>query len=95
MAFGFATDGRIDSYDLQVLDDDRAFFPPYEAAPVARLETLRAYPELRTTLELLAGALPDSTMRRLNREAEEGAGTVAEVAAAFLVSRSLLGEVDP
>lgn len=87
MAFGFATDGRIDSYDLQILEDDRGFFPPYEAAPVVRVATLRAYPELRTALEFLGDALPDSTMRRLNREAEEGDRTVAEVAAAFIASR--------
>jgi len=95
VAFGFATDGRIDSYDLQVLDDDRGFFPPYEAAPVVRIATLQAYPELRNALELLGNLLPDSTMRRLNREAEEGARTVAEVAATFLASRSLPGQVDP
>lgn len=86
VAFGFATDGRIDSYDLRVLDDDRGFFPPYEAAPVVRIATLRAYPELRAPLERLGGALPDSTMRRLNREAEQGDGTIAEVAAGFVAS---------
>jgi glycine betaine/choline ABC-type transport system substrate-binding protein len=95
LAFGFATDGRIDSNDLVVLEDDQAFFPPYEAAPVARVTTLRAYPELRDALAVLGGALPDSTMRRMNREAEEGASAIREVAADFLASRSLLAETDP
>lgn len=91
LAFGFATDGRIDSYDLAVLEDDRSFFPPYEAAPVVRVSTLRAYPELGRALGLLGDALPDSTMRRLNREVDEGVGTSPEVARDFLASRSLVG----
>ena len=43
----FTTDGRIAAYDLVPLDDDRHFFPPYFAAPVVRIETLRRYPQLR------------------------------------------------
>jgi osmoprotectant transport system permease protein len=91
LAFGFATDGRIDSYGLEVLEDDQAFFPPYQAAPVVRIATLRAYPELRDALELLGNLLSDPTMRRLNRESEEGGRTVGDVAADFLASTSVLG----
>ncbi|MEQ8769757.1 MAG: glycine betaine ABC transporter substrate-binding protein [Phycisphaerales bacterium] len=62
----FATDPRIDEYDLRVLEDDRGFFPPYDAAPVVRADTLAAHPEIRDALALLAGAIDDDTMRALN-----------------------------
>ena len=90
LAFGFATDGRIDAYGLRVLDDDAGFFPPYEAAPVVRIEALAAEPALGAALELMADMLPDSTMRRLNLQAESGARSVAEIAADFLASRDLV-----
>jgi len=90
LAFGFATDGRIDSYGLRVLEDDLGFFPPYEAAPVVRMATLRSDPEVSAVLARLGDALADSTMRKLNREAEAAGVTVAEVAERFLESAHLL-----
>ena len=63
---GYSTDGRIKAYDLRVLKDDRVSFPPYFAAPVVRQATLAKHPELRATLELLAGRLNDSVMTQLN-----------------------------
>lgn len=92
LVFGFATDGRIDTYGLVVLEDDRSFFPPYQAAPVARMRTLETYPGLGHALEALAGALPDSTMRRLNRAADAGERSVAEIATRFLDARVSDGE---
>lgn len=62
----FATDGRIDEYDLRVLDDDRRFFPPYDAAPVIRGALLREHPELRDALIGLVRTLSDGEMRQLN-----------------------------
>lgn len=87
VAFGFATDGRIEAYDLAVLEDDRGFFPPYEAAPVVRLDALRAHSALGPALERLAGALPDSVMRRLNSQADAGQASVPEIARHFLDAR--------
>ncbi len=62
----FATDGRIAEYNLRVLDDDRHFFPPYDAAPVARGELLRNHPEIRDALGILAGTISDGDMRQMN-----------------------------
>jgi len=80
----FSTDGRIAAYDLEPLDDDLAFFPPYQAAPVVRRETLRKHPEVRDVLELLAGALDDSAMQNLNYQADEEKKSPVEVARRFL-----------
>ena len=89
VAFGFATDGRIDTHGLVVLEDDEGFFPPYEAAPLARLDALEAHPGLGPALRALSGVLPDSTMRRLNRQADAGEASVAELVRRFVESRGL------
>jgi osmoprotectant transport system permease protein len=68
----YTTDARLLLYGLTVLRDDRGFFPPYEAAPLARGATLAAHPELGAVLGLLAGALDENTMRRLNLRLQEG-----------------------
>lgn len=88
----FTTDGRIAAYDLMPLVDDRGFFPPYYAAPVARLDTLRRYPQLRGVLNLLAGKIDDATMQRLNFEVDDQKRRPAEVVRQFLRSQGLLGE---
>jgi osmoprotectant transport system permease protein len=86
----FATDGRIDAYDLVVLDDDRGFFPPYYAAPLVRQSTLEKHPELRSVLEELAGRIPDETMRRLNYEVDGQGQKASRVVREFLVAEGLL-----
>lgn len=86
----FATDGRIAAFDLQPLVDDRGFFPPYQAAPVVRSEVLQTHPELRQTLDLLAGRLDDATMQRLNFEVDEKKRRPRDVAKEFLASQGLL-----
>ena len=63
---GDSTNGLIASLQLQRLDDDRAYFPPYDAVPVFRAATLRRHPELVPLLNGLAGRLSLPTMQRLN-----------------------------
>jgi len=67
----YTTDGRLLVYDLVVLEDDRGFFPPYEAAVLIRGETLQSHPELGGVLGLLSGALDEETMRGLNLRLQE------------------------
>lgn len=67
---GNSTDGQIAALDLRSLEDDRHYFPPYEAAVVARADLLERHPEIRRALGELAGKIDDSTMRRLNGEAD-------------------------
>ena len=86
----FATDGRIAAFDLQPLEDDRGFFPPYQAAAVIRTAALQAHPELADVLGLLAGVVDDTTMQRLNYEVDEEGRTPADIARDFLEGRGLL-----
>jgi osmoprotectant transport system substrate-binding protein len=46
----FGTDGEISAYNLEVLEDDKGMFPPYQVAPVIRQEALDANPEIRDLL---------------------------------------------
>ncbi|MEZ4652912.1 MAG: glycine betaine ABC transporter substrate-binding protein [Candidatus Eisenbacteria bacterium] len=62
----YTTDGHILKYGLVVLEDDRDFFPPYEAAPLVRRATLEAHPGVGVALDLLAGVLDEDHMRRWN-----------------------------
>ncbi len=89
VVFAFATDARIEQHHLRILDDDRHYFPPYQAAPVVRTAALEAHPEVRSSLSLLAGALPDTTMRRLNYEVDVEGMSPAAVARRFLSHEGL------
>lgn len=84
---GNSTDGLIDKLGLVQLEDDRHYFPPYEAAPVAREDALERYPEMRRALEALAGRLTDAEMRRLNYAVDGEHRTPRDVVREFLGSR--------
>ncbi len=66
MIAGNSTDGQIEALDLFHLEDDKRYFPPYEAAPVVRRELLERYPQIGEALEALAGSISDADMRQLN-----------------------------
>ncbi len=86
----FATDGRISSYNLKPLDDDRNFFPPYYAAPIIREETVRKYPEVGNVLSLIGGLIDDAHMQRLNFEVDGKGQSPTHVAKRFLRSKGLI-----
>jgi osmoprotectant transport system permease protein len=67
---GDATAGLIKALDLVALEDDRQYFPPYDAVPVARAETLLRYPQVRRALEKLAGRISADDMRAMNYAAD-------------------------
>jgi osmoprotectant transport system permease protein len=77
-----------------VLEDDRGFFPPYDAAALVRGETLAAHPELGNALALLAGALDEETVRRLNYRLQEGGEEPEVVARAALAELGLVAGGD-
>ncbi len=85
----YTTDGRLAAYDFVVLEDDRRFFPPYEASGVIRGDTLRRHPELGAVLGLLTNAFDAETMRRLNYRLQEGGEPVDAVARDALASLRL------
>jgi osmoprotectant transport system permease protein len=81
---GDATSGLIDAYGFVMLDDDRDYFPPYDAAIVARSPVLLAHPELRDALASLSGRITVADMRRMNRAVDAEHQDPAQVAREFL-----------
>src|SRR6266850_2179833 len=67
---GNSTEGRITALDLFQLEDDRHYFPPYEAIYFARRDSLVRVPALKEVLAKLAGAISTEEMRRLNYEVD-------------------------
>jgi glycine betaine/choline ABC-type transport system substrate-binding protein len=88
---GSATDGLIDKFGLTVLEDDRSYFPPYDAAAVYRPSTAKRVPALAEVLDLLEGNLDEAAMRTLNRRVDDEGREASEVVASFLAERGWLG----
>jgi len=89
LAAGNTTDGLIPALDLFVLDDDRHYFPPYEAVPVIRREMLARHPEVLKTLNDLAGKISNDDMRELNYAVDGQHRDVKEVVQQFLSKKNL------
>lgn len=86
----FSTDGLLSEYDLKVLEDDKNFFPAYQAATVIRQETLDQYPELEGILNKLAGQISDEEMQQMNYYVDNENRDAADVAKEFLEAKGLL-----
>lgn len=80
----YATDGRIDKMKLRVLIDDKHFFPPYQAAPLIRRQTLALHPEIKRALEPLYGKLGDTRMRKVNADVDIDGQRPEQVASALV-----------
>ena len=76
---GNSTEGRIAALDLVQLEDDRHYFPPYEAVYLVRADTLAHLPALAEVLGKLAGAISTDEMRQLNYEVDANKRGQAEV----------------
>jgi len=81
---GDATAGLIKGLDLVQLEDNRHYFPPYDAAPVARAETLHRYPQVRAALEQLGGRVSAADMRAMNYAADVEHRDITQIVREFL-----------
>jgi osmoprotectant transport system substrate-binding protein len=86
---GNTTDGLIPALDLFVLEDDRHYFPPYEAVPIIRQQMLAHHPEVKQALDDLAGKISDDDMRQLNYAVDGQHRDVKEVVQEFLKKKGL------
>ncbi len=86
---GNSTDGLLAARDLVVLQDDKHYFPPYEAVPIVRQDTLARYPEVRDAIAELAGEISDAEMQRMNYAVAGEGRDANEVAREFLHSKGL------
>lgn len=83
---GSSTDGQLSARDLTVLEDDKHYFPPYQAVPIVRPDALRRFPEVGTAIEQLAGKISDVEMRKMNYEVDGEHEDAAVVVHNFLQS---------
>lgn len=88
IVLGYSTDGRIASYDLVMLEDDRHFFPPYDAAAVISNGLLKESPEVKDAIAKLAGKIDTEQMQKLNYEADNNLMEPSIVAQSFLADHN-------
>jgi osmoprotectant transport system substrate-binding protein len=63
---GNSTDGLIDALGLVVLEDNKHYFPPYDAVPLVRDAVVKSHPEVREALSQLGGKISEEQMRKMN-----------------------------
>jgi glycine betaine/choline ABC-type transport system substrate-binding protein len=67
-----------------MLEDDRQYFPPYDAVPVVHSATLLRHPEIGSALERLSGRVTANAMRRMNYAVDADRQDPAVVVRGFL-----------
>lgn len=81
---GYSTDGRIGSYHLKLLKDNKHYFPPYNASAVVTNKALKQHPELKSIIAKLNGKISLKTMQKLNYQADNNLVEPEVVAKQFL-----------
>jgi glycine betaine/choline ABC-type transport system substrate-binding protein len=88
---GGNTDGLISALDVVVLQDDRHYFPPYDAVPIVRHQTLDEFASLGPAINRLSGKITAEEMRNLNYAVDGEERDASNVATEFLASRNYFG----
>lgn len=87
---GNSTDGRIAALDLVQLEDDRRYFPPYEAVFLTRKDSLSRVKALGDVLQKLSGAISTEEMRKLNYEVDGARRDKKNVVREWLIRKGLV-----
>lgn len=83
MVAGNSTDGVLSRLDLVILKDNKRYFPPYQAAPVVRQQTVKKYPALRQALVSLGNRISEAEMQQLNDRVDSQKQDVKKVVQEF------------
>jgi osmoprotectant transport system substrate-binding protein len=89
MIAGNSTDGPIQAFGLTVLQDDKHYFPPYQAVPLVRDAALKRWPQIQTALDALAGKITADDMRAMNEAVDGQHRDPAQVVQEFRRSKGL------
>ena len=84
-----STDGPIQAFGLTALQDDRHYFPPYQAIPLVRAEALQRWPQIQAALDALAGRITADDMRAMNEAIDGKHRDPADVVREFRTSKHL------
>lgn len=86
----YSTDSQIITNKLKLLEDDKKLFPPYQAGPLLRSETLDKYPELEKALGKLSGKITSKEMAEMNYEVDVKGRPAKDVARDYLIKEGLI-----
>ena len=86
---GNSTDGAIKALDFVALEDDKHYFPPYEAVPLVREDSLKRWPQIGVAMEKLAGRVSADEMRAMNLAVEAQHRDVGDVVREFRARKGL------
>ncbi|WP_260705592.1 glycine betaine ABC transporter substrate-binding protein [Edaphobacter flagellatus] len=86
---GNSTDGPIRALGFVALEDDKHYFPPYEAVPLVREDSLARHPQIQTAMDQLAGKLSADEVRAMNDAVDRQHRDVAEVVREFRKNKGL------
>ena len=86
----YETDALLLKEGLVKLEDDIAFFPPYQAVSITREDTLAKYPELQVVMDRLEGAISTDEMMEMNYQVDVEGRTPKDVAVEFLRNKGLI-----
>ena len=89
MVAGNSTDGPIRALGLTALSDDKHYFPPYEAVPVVREDSLLRWPGIQVAMDRLAGKVSDDEVRAMNDAVDREHRDVGEVVREFRHKKGL------
>jgi len=90
VAMVFSTDGKLEKYNLTVLEDNKNFFPFYNLSVTLKEDVYEKYPEIADIVKPLSHYLTDNIMRRLNYLVDAEGKEPDEVAEKFLEGLGLL-----
>lgn len=87
---GNSTDGLIPVLNLTVLEDDRKYFPPYEAVPIFNRKILAKYPQIKDAIAALSGQISEQEMQKMNYQVDNQSRSTEAVVKEFLKSKGLV-----
>jgi len=90
VVLAYSTDPRIVAFDLKLLEDDKNFFPPYDAVPMIRKEVLDEHPEIEEAIEPLFGAFDEEAIAELSGKVDNDGEDIKDVAKEYLEDQGLL-----
>lgn len=86
---GNTTDGQLTSGNFTTLEDDKHYFPPYQAVPIVRAEVVKTHPEVLAAITKLSGMISDREMQQMNYQATVQHKDVSEIVRDFLAANKL------
>lgn len=89
MVAGNSTDGPIRALGFVVLEDDRHYFPPYEAVPLVREDSLRRHPGIQVAMDRLAGKVSAEEVQGMNEAVDGQHRDVGDVVREFRRGKGL------